>query len=104
MIENPTEEQKRRLKGIIYLIINNITGQKYVGKATNSFTIRYPGNKWWQKQNNDCKSDVDKYEKENFSISILPPSHIPTKVSGEILYCIISDGYKLVKSKLDTQL
>lgn len=71
MIENPTDEQLRKLKGIIYLITNKINGKQYVGKAEQKFINRYSRCEWWKKTNKYLTESVKKYGKENFNLSIL---------------------------------
>lgn len=72
MIENPTEEQLKSIKGVIYLITNKLTNQKYIGKTRNSFLKRY-GKNWWKDRgiNNYFKKSINKYKPENFNISLL---------------------------------
>lgn len=72
MIENPTEEQLLKIEGIIYLIINNITQQKYIGKSIKSFNRRY-SKTWWKSShmNNYIKKSIKKYGYKNFSVILL---------------------------------
>lgn len=72
MIENPTKEQLKTLKGIIYCIINIVNNKKYIGKTVNSFCERYTAGEWWIRTSNQyLRNAFDKYGNQNFKISII---------------------------------
>jgi group I intron endonuclease len=72
MIENPTEKQLRTLKGIVYIITNQINGKVYIGKTIHRFVDRYSNCKWWRYPSNKyLKNSIKKHGKENFKLSIL---------------------------------
>ena len=69
MIENPTDEQLRFFRGIVYLIENKINNKKYIGESINRFSDRYSSCEWWKHTTNKClKRAVVKYGLENFGI------------------------------------
>lgn len=79
MIENPTEEQLRTLRGIVYLIENIINGKKYFGETYKEFYDRYSTGRWWDYPANEyLKNSVKKYGKNAFKVSIME-SGIETK-------------------------
>lgn len=79
MIESPTEEQLRTLKGIVYIIVNQINGMVYIGKTMETFYKRYWSGKWWKYTNNYLKNAANKYGIENFKVSILECNVIDNK-------------------------
>ena len=72
MLENPTIEQLKTLKNIVYSISNQITGQQYIGVTIQTFYGRYSSGKWWQFSHNQIlRRAASKYGVENFKIKIL---------------------------------
>ena len=72
VIPNPTLEQLRKLRGIIYAIVNNVTGKWYIGQTRNTFCKRYKAAKWWNKMSNPyLEAAYKKYGAESFYIMIL---------------------------------
>lgn len=71
IIENPTKEQLKTIKGIIYLIRNKINNKCYIGQSINTFFIRYKGGKWYKSSNILVYNAYKKYKKDNFQISLL---------------------------------
>lgn len=74
IIVNPTEEQLRSLKGIVYYIKNKVTNQYYIGQTIKSFNRRYRGG--WHKstKNPYLKNSLNKYGVESFEIAIIKHS------------------------------
>lgn len=72
MIKNPTKEQLKTLKMIIYLFTNKVNGKQYVGQTGSSFKSRY-GKTWYKhsKNNQYIKRALLKYGQNNFYVSIL---------------------------------
>lgn len=61
--------------GIIYLIVNNINGKKYVGQTTKSLEKRWYDHCYAnKKRKNLLHKAIDKYGKENFTIAQLAPA------------------------------
>ncbi|MDP2692399.1 MAG: GIY-YIG nuclease family protein [bacterium] len=79
-IQNPTQLELKKIKGIIYLIRNKITKQGYIGLAKNGFYDRYTQNGgWWKSTGNiHLKRAAYKYGIDKFEIIILD-SDIPEK-------------------------
>ncbi len=72
MIENPTQEQLKTLKMIVYMIENMIDHKKYIGVTENSFYRRYSSGKWWKyPSNNYIKNAVKKYGIQSFQIKFI---------------------------------
>jgi len=71
MIINPSKEQLKSLKGIIYYIKNKVTEQYYIGQTKHSFFDRY-GFLWHRGITNKyLKRSIKKYGFENFEIAII---------------------------------
>lgn len=57
---------------LIYSILNNLNGKRYIGQSVNKFNIRYSGGKWWLKTHNSyLKRSVEKHGLTNFTVEIL---------------------------------
>lgn len=73
-IVNPTEEQRRELRGVIYGIRNKTDQKIYIGQSRRSFCDRYR-NKWWKDiENIHLKHSIAKYGHENFEVIIFEHS------------------------------
>lgn len=104
MIENPTEEQLRTLRGIVYIIINQINGKVYIGKTKRTFYKRYWSGRWWKYTNNYLKNAANKYGIENFKITILTHGITDNKELLQIergfinqYDCISPKGYNFIE-------
>lgn len=72
VITTENEHLLKELRGIIYVIRNNINGKCYVGQTINSFARRYSFKTWYKYISNDYFSNaINKYGHENFSIEIV---------------------------------
>lgn len=72
MIENPTEEQLRTLKGVVYLIKNKVNGKCYVGETLRRFVDRYNSCRWWEDPSNKYfENSITKYGREAFHLTIM---------------------------------
>lgn len=61
------------LQTMVYIIINTVTGWKYVGRARDGFLKRYPHGEWWKHHHNDpLNEDLLVYGKINFHVSAYP--------------------------------
>jgi group I intron endonuclease len=96
IIENPTVDQQRKIKNIVYLITNLVNGKHYVGLTVQTFRQRYSCKKWWDKLDcKDLKNDIEKYGIENFQVRFLETEieDIIELNSLEHLYATIYDCY-----------
>lgn len=74
-IVNPTKEQLKTLRSIIYLIRHKESEKCYVGQTRRSFRNRYGLTKWWNKVSSPyLKRAITKYGPESFEIIILEHS------------------------------
>lgn len=73
IIENPSSEQIKYSKGIIYLILNLINNKIYVGLSTRSFGQRYHAVHTWFKHidNVPLQRAISKYGINNFKLFFL---------------------------------
>jgi predicted GIY-YIG superfamily endonuclease len=71
VILHPTQRQLKTLKGVVYAIINRVTGKWYIGYTRNTFWYRYSGN--WSKTtcNQYLKASCAKHGIKAFEIMIL---------------------------------
>jgi group I intron endonuclease len=89
-LENSKKDIKKKLKGLtgIYMIINKITADYYVGSAaTDRFYSRFSNHLIYFKGSKIIKSAVKKYNLENFAFLILElyPNIITKKNNKELL-------------------
>lgn len=74
IIENPTVEQLKTLKGIIYRIKNKKDGKSYIGQTEKSFYGRY-SSKWWKIRERErgryVNNALECHGYKNFEVSIL---------------------------------
>lgn len=70
-IENPTFDELKTVKGIIYLIKNLKNGKCYIGKTKHRFTDRYHSGEWWKYTNNYLSNAVNLYGLESFKLELL---------------------------------
>lgn len=70
-IENPTFQELKTMKGIVYLIRNLKNNKCYVGKTKHRFTDRYNRGEWWKDVNNYLTNAVELYGLDNFKLEIL---------------------------------
>lgn len=57
---------------IVYAIMNQVDGKRYIGSTINTFKYRYGGSKWWNTTHNTyLKRAAAKYGPENFKVAIL---------------------------------
>lgn len=69
-----SEEDLKKLTGIIYLIKNRLNNKVYIGQTIHSFHNRYGRKKrWWEipSANKYLKNSIDKYGIDNFEIYVL---------------------------------
>jgi len=72
IINNPTIDQLRALKGIVYLIQNEINKKCYVGQTEKTFKERYSLKNWKRNiQNKYLREDIKIFGEDNFSLAIL---------------------------------
>ena len=70
--EDVDELELQSKKGIVYCILNKITGLRYIGKTKNSFWKRYSNGKWWNNTGNSAlREDIEIYGKNAFHVYVL---------------------------------
>ncbi len=95
-IENPTWEQLKNIRKIVYLITNLMNGRNYVGITMRSFLERYKSKNWhrWI-SNKELRADILKNGVENFKITLIECNIDDVLILNDLEheYCLKYDAY-----------